>query len=257
VFFSPFGKLTSELLSALSAGGPPRLKREAQQRARALAVALLVASASVVSANTAHTVVSANTAYSTVIDTMPVGGLVRSSPAGFAKATTWLYGDSLTVQMWRNLHLRNGLAVDAKWGRSSAPTVDKLMVDLHRALAIKRMPRVVVLAVGSNDFGTPAALRAAIARVRHAATVQNFRLVWVNTYNEARNPVPTNRIIAAGGPLLHVANWYALCAAHRRPSTGRSPWLVDGLHVNIVGAQQRANLIQRAMTTQLAAWRPR
>lgn len=202
-------------------------------------------------------VLFANPAESTVLDKMPAGGLVRSSPAGFAKATTWLYGDSLTVQMWRNLHLRNGLAVDARWGRSSSPTADKFMVDLRHAVTIKKVPRVVVMAVGSNDFNTPAALRAAIARVRHASTVRNFRLIWVNTYNDVRYPVPTNRIIAAGGPLLHVADWYRLCANHRSPSTGLSPWLVDGLHVNLLGAQQRANLLQRAMNTQLAGWAPR
>jgi lysophospholipase L1-like esterase len=202
-------------------------------------------------------VLSATPAESTVLDTKPVSGLVRSSPAGFARATTWLYGDSLTVQMHRNLWLKNGLAVDAKWGRSSAPTVDKFMVDLRRATIIKRVPRVVVMAVGSNDFNTPAALSTAIARVRHASTIRNFRLIWVNTYNDVRNPVPTNRVIAAGGPLLHIADWYRLCAAYRRPATGLSPWLVDGLHVNLLGAQQRANLLQRAMNTQLARWVPR
>ena len=196
----------------------------------------------------------ANTAQATVMDPKPVGGLVRSSPAVFATATTWLYGDSITVQMWRNLWLRNGLAVDAKWGRSSAPTVDKFMVDLHHAKAINRMPHVVVMAVGSNDFTTPAALSTAIARVRHAATVQNFRLIWVNTYNEKRDPVPTNKIISAGGPLLHVLDWYTLCATHLDPATGTSPWLVDGLHVNILGAQQRANLIQHAINNQLPRW---
>jgi lysophospholipase L1-like esterase len=245
--FSPFGVLATGLFSTLSLAGRSSLRGQAQAP-RAFVVALLLAIASLLSANPAQ---------STVLDPMPVGGLVRSSPAGFAHATTWLYGDSLTVQMRRNLYLKNGLAVDAKWGRSSAPTVDKFMVDLHHAKVIKRMPRVVVMAVGSNDFGTPAALSAAIARVRHASTIANFRLVWVNTYNEKRNPVPTNRVISSGGPLLHVANWHALSAAHRSPSTGRSPWLVDGLHLNLSGAQQRANLLQRAMNTQLAAWRPR
>jgi lysophospholipase L1-like esterase len=245
--FSPFGVLATGL-STLSLAGTSSLRGQARQAPRAFVVALLVAIASLLSANTAQ---------STVLDPMPVGGLVRSSPAVFATATTWLYGDSLTVQMRRNLYLKNGLAVDAKWGRSSAPTVDKFMVDLHHAKLIRRMPRVVVMAVGSNDFGTPAALSAAIARVRHASTIANFRLVWVNTYNEKRNPVPTNRVISSGGPLLHVANWYALCAAHRSPSTKLSPWLVDGLHLNLAGAQQRANLLQRAMNTQLAAWRPR
>lgn len=202
-------------------------------------------------------VLFANPADSTVIDPMPVGGLVRSAPAGFATSTTWLYGDSLTVQMWRNLHLRNGLAVDAKWGRASAPTADKFMVDLRHAVATRTVPRVVVMAVGSNDFNTPAALSSAIARVRHASTIRNFRLIWVNTYNDVRYPVPTNRVIAAGGPLLHVADWYRLCATHRRPSTGLSPWLEDGLHLNLVGAQARANLLQNAMNAQIATWRPR
>jgi lysophospholipase L1-like esterase len=156
--------------------------------------------------------------------------------------------------MRRNLWLRNGLAVDAKWGRSSTPAVNKLMVDLHRAKAIKRMPRVVVMAVGNNDFATPALLATAIARVRNAASVQNFRLIWVNTYNDNRNPVPTNRIIAAGGPVVRVANWHGLCASHRNLITRKSPWLLDGLHVNILGAQQSANLIQRSINTQLAGW---
>jgi hypothetical protein len=197
---------------------------------------------------------SAITAQGTVLDVRPANGLVRSSPAVFARATTWLYGDSITVQMWRNVWLKHGLAVDAKWGRSSTPAVNKLMVDLHHAKAIHRMPRVVVMAVGNNDFATLAALRISIARVRNAATVQNFRLIWVNTYNDHRNPVPTNRVIAAGGPVVHVANWHRLCAAHRNLATGTSPWLVDGLHVNILGAQQSANLIQRSINIQLAGW---
>jgi lysophospholipase L1-like esterase len=196
----------------------------------------------------------ASTAQATVLDVRPASGLVRSSPATFAAATTWLYGDSLTVQMRRNLWLRHGLAVDAKWGRSSTPAVNKLMVDLHRAKAIKRMPRVVVMAVGNNDFATPALLATAIARVRNAAKVQNFRLIWVNTYNDNRNPVPTNRIIGGGGPVVRVANWHGLCLAHRQPLTRTSPWLIDGLHVNILGAQQSANLIQRSINAQLAGW---
>lgn len=246
MFFA--SELASGLLSALSPDGRSRLRRQAQQRARTFVVVLLVAISSALSANTAE---------STVLDPMPVGGLVRTSATGFAKATTWLYGDSLTVQMWRNLHLKTGLAVDAKWGRSSSPTVDKFMVDLRRASAIRRMPRVVVMAVGSNDFNTPTALSTAISRVRHASTVRNFRLIWVNTYNEKRNPVPTNRVIGAGGPLLHIANWHGLCLKYRSPSTGLSPWLVDGLHINLTGAQARTNLLQRAMNTQLAAWVPR
>jgi lysophospholipase L1-like esterase len=196
----------------------------------------------------------ANTAKATVLDARPVSGLVRSSPAVFATATTWLYGDSITVQMHRNLWLQHGLAVDAKWGRSSTPAVNKLMIDLHHAKAIHRMPRVVVMAVGNNDFATLAALSTSIARVRNAASVQNFRLIWVNTYNDNRNPVPTNRIIGAGGPAVHVANWHGLCAAHRNLATGTSPWLVDGLHVNLQGAQQSANLIQHSINSQQAAW---
>jgi len=177
------------------------------------------------------------------LDTRPVSSLVRSTPATFATATTWLYGDSITVQAWRNLHV-GALAVDARWGRASGPTVDKLMADLS---STRHTPRVVVIATGSNDFANPAALTYAIARARHQSIDRGYRLVWVNVYTDNREMFSVNHIIAAGGPSVHVADWCALLTAHRDPATGLSPWLKDGLHLNLLGAQWWTNLLHRAI----------
>jgi lysophospholipase L1-like esterase len=118
------------------------------------------------------------------------------------------------------------------------------MADLK---ATKRSPRVVVVATGSNDFANRGALTVAIARVAHASKVRGFRLVWVNVYRANLDPAPVNRIIARGGPRVHVADWFTLITHHLNPTTGRSPWLKDGVHVNAEGAQWRTNLLRRAI----------
>jgi hypothetical protein len=40
----------------------------------------------------------------------------------------------------------------------------------------------------------------------------------------------------------------------RQGSACVHPWLSDGLHLNILGAQQLSNQNQRAITIQLAMW---
>jgi hypothetical protein len=178
------------------------------------------------------------------VATRPPGNLVRSSAATFATAGTWVYGDSITVQTWQNLHPYGGLAVDAKWGRTAGATVDQLMSDLR---TVPRIPRTVVVAAGTNDFLTHADLTYAVARARHQSQALHYRLIWVNVYVDTRPDAwELNHIITAGGPDVHVMDWAGMLTAHLDPA-GTSPALRDGIHVNETGAVWRNNLLMRAV----------
>jgi hypothetical protein len=173
----------------------------------------------------------------------------RSAPRTFRTADVWLYGDSITAQSWRNLRPAGGLAVDAKGGRKSQEAVALLLRDLA---SFRHKPTVVVMAVGSNDWRDPTRLARSINQVHTAQLVYRFKIVWVNVYNEngrtnpALDPAPLNANIARAGSFATIADWNAYARTnvvkHRR-----SPWLVDGIHLNRAGAFARTNLILTAI----------
>jgi lysophospholipase L1-like esterase len=176
-----------------------------------------------------------------VVDTKPPSGYVRSVPTIFEASETWLYGDSITVQSWRNLKPSGGLAVDARWGRASLPTATQLRADLKGHI---NKPDVVIMAVGTNDFNTLTDLTTAVALARRGAELYGYKLIWVNVYTDNRDDEDViNGRIRSGGPLVRVADWYHLLTANQ--VDGRSPWLSDGVHLNADGAVWRTNLLAR------------
>lgn len=165
----------------------------------------------------------------------------KSLPRTYRKASTWIYGDSITWQS--RTHLKRTLpgreAVDAHWGRNTQHGVNALLKDLRRYGA----PKTVVIALGTNDMVNVPAFEVQVARVIRILP-RKTRIVWVNTYSDA-NPAynAINRVIRAHSPRVTPVSW-----ASRNAPVGDSPLLMDGLHVNGQGCDVRNNLIRKAVT---------
>lgn len=161
--------------------------------------------------------------------------VVRSTNVTFANANTWLYGDSITVQTWRGVKVRGGLAVDAMWGRYTRHGITTMKRDLARWGA----PENVVIALGTNDRRQPDIFRAEVDRAL-AALPRRVHVYWVNLYTEVGVPSnPLNRIIEDSR--ADVIRWAR--AQGTRPST----LLIDGKHVNAAGCAVRAALVNAAI----------
>lgn len=162
----------------------------------------------------------------------------KSLPRTYRKATTWVYGDSITWQS--RAHLKKTLpgktAVDAYWGRNTQHAANALLADLRR---YKHNPKTVVMAVGTNDMLNIPAFAKQVDRVKRILP-RKTRLVWVDTYSDT-NPDYNlvNRVIRSK---VKTAYW-----APKNAPVGKSPLLMDGLHVNDQGCEVRNNLIRKAV----------
>lgn len=161
----------------------------------------------------------------------------RLARARVATASVLVYGDSLTFQS-RDL-LPSTWGYDAKWGRRTAETVQVLLHDMH---ARRTPPRVVVMAIGTNDIRKPRAMEHLVHLTRRLVP-RSTVIVWVNTYVR---PSPgwagLNRVLASVSG-VHVADW---ARVNVRASHGD---LLDGggVHTTCRGAHARTNLMVRTV----------
>jgi hypothetical protein len=170
--------------------------------------------------------------------------IVKSKRSTYRKAKQWIYGDSITWQSYRNLTktLPGRQAVDAVWGRNTASAVNALARDVRRNR--KHLPKVVVMAVGTNDKQDVANFRRQVVRAR-GLLPKSVRLVWVNAYFE-----PATSYNQLGQALqsvrgVGVVSWAAVNRAHR--VDGHSTLLYDGVHVTLMGCVLRNQAIKRAL----------
>lgn len=153
-----------------------------------------------------------------------------------------LYGDSITFQAWRGLAERlPRLGVDAWWGTTTRPTVDRALQD-----AARTPPRTVVLAVGTNDAPDAVAMAAEVRRAR-AGLPAGTRLLWVNVYTERSTAWRDVDLAVASQPGVEVVDW-AAANLRARGTAARSPLLSDGVHLSCQGAGVWRGLLQRALT---------
>lgn len=183
-------------------------------------------------------------------------GLLRV-PVRARQAKVFVVGDSLTVgtEPWLRaaLHRRGwSLAgVDARVGR---PVAEGLRI--LRAHAA-RLPRTVLIALGTNDLGAPPAAVAGWLRAARTA-LGGRRIVWVDLcladrYDPRLKPFRAiDAALATYAPRyrVEVADWCAYATAH-----GISPG-PDGIHYLPAGYRQRASFYAAALATTAAGGRP-
>lgn len=162
------------------------------------------------------------------------------SPA-VSSAPVLVYGDSITFQAAARLsRLHPQVAVDAYPGRRTLEAVESL----QRALVGRAAPRVVVMALGTNDTRAPWSVGTSV-RYARALLPARTRLVWLTTYVE---PWPgweqINEAIAAV-PGVEVLDWAAVNVAVRRD--GSSPLLFDGVHLSCRGADAWLRVVGSAL----------
>ncbi|MDP9183710.1 MAG: hypothetical protein M3P04_13155, partial [Actinomycetota bacterium] len=151
-----------------------------------------------------------------------------------------LYGDSITFQVWKRLVERDpDLGMDAFWGRWTHATVDAVLADAARST-----PKMVVLAIGTNDTRDPSDMAVEVRRAREALPAST-RLLWVNTYVETNNGWANVDAAIASTPGVEVVDW-AWENLRAKGAADSSPLLADGVHLSCSGADVWVDLIQRA-----------
>lgn len=173
---------------------------------------------------------------------------------GDATNTAWstadvgLYGDSITTRGKAALAtvlsgLGASLAVNYWSGRPSTPAVDAL---LGKAAELEglglSMPRIIVMAVGTNDFAEPMVLGTQIQRVKDAALENNGveHILWTDmhlcrtglplqtqVYDE-RNTALLNNQIHDAFDVDHIVDWNRWL--NYRGITYPPVYLEDGVH---------------------------
>ncbi|HUR14200.1 MAG TPA: D-glucuronyl C5-epimerase family protein [Mycobacteriales bacterium] len=152
-----------------------------------------------------------------------------------------VYGDSITFQAWRRLAERMpSLGVDAFWGTTTRPTVDRVLADAER-----KAPSVVVLAVGTNDARDPSQMKAEVRRAREELPAST-RLLWMNAYTETSTGWRDVDVAIASQPGVEVVEWAAE-NVRARGTGARSPLLSDGVHLSCQGGGVWVDLVQRAL----------
>lgn len=165
---------------------------------------------------------------------MPVvRGVFKSQPIAYRKADVWVYGDSLTYQSYQNLGVRR-VATDAYFGRSTSMAVDHLAADMA---AYRHNPKIVVMAVGTNDREQPDVFA---AQVRRALSLipRKVRVIWVNVYAEIGAPWGPINAVLYQRPRIRPVYW----AAARRPE-----YFIDGIHLTRWGCLARNALIRKSL----------
>jgi lysophospholipase L1-like esterase len=151
-----------------------------------------------------------------------------------------VYGDSITAQAWHLLPSSWGY--DAHWGRRTSEAVSVLLADLRARSA---PPRVVIMAIGTNDIRGPRVVEP-LVRLTRRVLPRSTRLIWVNTFITP-NPrwARVNRSISDVTG-VEVADWARMNTAmgHARGSL-----LLDrtGVHTNCRGAHARVTLLRNAV----------
>lgn len=180
-----------------------------------------------------------------------------------AKDGVFGFGDSIGVSTFRDLAVRlapsgTGLAVNAKSGRPTTPTVDIL----SQWATAYRLPRRIVMAVGSNDIFNPSVFSAQVNRVM-TITGPNVTVYWpeihVSRWSQSTGIQVADRrnsgwlnaqlyAAAAKHENLKIISWATFLA--QRPGYRIGAYLSDGVHTTAAGTASRnsvlAGLIQAA-----------
>lgn len=135
-------------------------------------------------------------------------------------------------------------------GRPTAPAIEAL----RSASADKRLPRDILLVLGSNDVFDPHRFAKDAEALVKAA--KGHRLFWVTPYvgragshvadlrNTAILGLALERLSAAHAD-VHLVPWFEFIA--RKPSTHLAAYLEDGVHPSPAGALALAELTQRVL----------
>jgi lysophospholipase L1-like esterase len=192
-----------------------------------------------------------------------------STPASISHAVAGdgvlAFGDSIGVGTFRDLATRLGtagtlLAVNAKGGRPTAPTVDIL----NEWATTYRLPRRILMAVGSNDIFNPSGFAAQISRVM--TIVGPGVTVYWSEIHVSRWSQPVGVQIAdqrnsgwlnvqlhaatAKHQNLRVISWASFLA--QQPASRIRAYLADGVHTTTAGMA-----VRNAAITALIQARPR
>lgn len=169
----------------------------------------------------------------------------------YVYSTSWetadvgIVGDSITGRGWGDLQVLLAgkgatLAINYWGSRPTAPAVDWLIDRINTG---KKIPKVIIMATGSNDVYSPVAMTAQIRRLK-AALPAGTELFWVDVQvtrwrqtqtvqiNDQRNTMATNQQIWMEMEPSRVIRWAELFWG--------APWrltyyLVDGVHPSYTG----------------------
>ena len=136
--------------------------------------------------------------------------------ATFRAASVWVYGDSITYFDYPELRTRfagQGLrsAVDAEYGIRTKPAVDRLE---QRIAYLHRAPRVLVMALGTNDTDDPSVIPAQMERVARLVP-STTTVVWVNVWKRSWNIAASYQARDVAGTADVNQDVAAFVAAHR------------------------------------------
>jgi hypothetical protein len=177
-------------------------------------------------------------------------GIVKANDGVFG------FGDSIGFFTFRDLAVRllpsgTSLAVNAKRGRPTGPTVDIL----SEWASTYRLPRRIVMAVGSNDIFNPSGFAAQVDRVM-AITGPDVTVYWPEIHvsrwsqpagvqiADQRNSGWLNvqlHAAAASHENLRIISWATFLA--QRPAYRLSAYLSDGVHTTAAGTAARNSLL--------------
>ena len=180
----------------------------------------------------------------------------QSIRAAVANDGVFGFGDSLGVFTFRDLAVRLAasgtvLAVNAKSGRPTAPTVDIL----SQWASAYRLPRRIVMAVGSNDIFNPSVFSAQVNRVM-TITGPTITVYWpeihVSRWSQStgvqvadqRNSAWLNTQLyaaAAKHPNLKIISWATFLA--EKPAYQIGTYLTDGVHTTAAGTASRNSVL--------------
>lgn len=175
------------------------------------------------------------------------GDWVDTAYDGDPIADVGIIGDSITAASWTNLS--NSLAAQGKtlavdyWsGRPTTPAVD-------RALSLTTKPRLLIMAMGTNDIFDPSVMSAQIARLR-AGMPATTTVLWVDVQAarpgyelaDQRNSGWVNNSIReqCTAPCVVVPWSWWFASNPSRLGLYLNP---DGVHTNTAGNAFRASVI--------------
>ncbi|MBD3783407.1 MAG: hypothetical protein IE926_10705 [Micrococcales bacterium] len=193
---------------------------------------------------------------------------VYDTHATFRAASVWVYGDSITAADYPEMKKRfaaQGLrsAVDAQPGIPTEPAIDRLE---QRITYLRMAPKVLVVALGTNDTDDPSVMPAQMTRVAQLMP-SSTTVVWVNVWKcrwrlsssyQARDRAGTSVVneeiatFVAAHPNFRVADWWtALNRSNPRVYLG------DGVHtIASSGRPARNSLIVRTVVQPTLVGRP-
>ena len=159
----------------------------------------------------------------------------------FSSASTWIYGDSITYQVWRQAEQRfPGASVDAYWGRRTTDVLDRIRQDVPR-----HTPKTVVVATGTNDRRNPREFGGDVARIRKWLPAKT-RLIWVLVYVDTSPNWQEVDARVLSAARVEVVDWVTP-NLRARGKSAHSYLLYDGVHMSCEGARTWLDLVAQAV----------